>query len=102
VTTLETLKAARAKIVNEDDWYQAPIDCPSSGYKRVDGRLRRCSGAAIADSGAPWPGGERVFKALEEFMQPDVPTFNDNHTHAEVLAAFDAAIAKIETPEGDK
>lgn len=95
MTVFETLKAARKLIASEDDWYQASPGS-SCGEKRVKGKLKRCSGAALAQVGAGWPEGASVFEYLGSFMKPDVPTFNDTHTHAEVLAAFDAAIAKAE------
>lgn len=86
-TVLETLTAARKLVTPKIEWLQG-------GSGRSYYPARRCSGAAICDAGAPWPSYPEIWAALESEMGGDIPHFNDSHTHAEVLAAFDAAIEK--------
>lgn len=94
MNTLETLEAARKLIEDERDWYRAPLsDC--NGKRRVNKRIQRCAGAAVCDAGAPWPNEKDTWEALETSMGGDVPRFNATHTHAEVLTAFDEAIARL-------
>jgi hypothetical protein len=95
MTTLETLKAARKLIEDEQDWYKAPPEA-SLGKKRVGAKTKRCVGAAICDAGSPWPSNKAVWTALKEQMGgEEIYEFNFTHTHAEVLRAFDEAIAKL-------
>lgn len=96
---VETLKAAKARIEEEEHW--------NKGEYAVDGDGMRCGptsyrayaycavGALCAETKR---GGARVrFHPAYEFLGRAVPggfitDFNDSKTHSEVLAAFDEAI----------
>lgn len=88
MSTRGNLIAARKLIENESDWCQG-------GFTNDAGA--RCALQAIYDAkGVHWCDGVRApeYKALKEAMGGQFPgDFNDAHTHAEVLAAFDRAIA---------
>lgn len=106
MTTLEVLQAAREKIEDPDNWTQ--------GEYAVDGGEMRCGptsfrayaycsiGAlcAVTGRGAVRAMSHPSYAALERFaLMPhgaSLPDFNDSHTHAEVLAMFDKAIAVCE------
>lgn len=84
-TVKEVLATARAKIEHEDAWWP--------GLTR-GGRPRRgqeCALTAMATSGMT-VGGD-AYLALERAMGGSIFPFNDTHSHAEVLSAFDKAIA---------
>lgn len=91
------LVAARKMIENEDDWYhgQNPKDrdlvCAQTSICR-SGSIRDGAEATIAFAAAI----EVTGKSASEVM-PHIWKFNDTHSHAEVLAAFDRAIASTET-----
>ena len=79
----EKLIAARALIDTEDKWTQHV-------YTTTDGRI--CASKALQHVGVHVFSGP--YKALAEAMgRKWVCDFNDTHTHEEVLAAFDQAIA---------
>lgn len=92
-TVLDILVAARALIEKPENWLAR---CPSPYEENTEGK--RCASRAI------WTLGERgnaatqaaasdAYKALAAVMGVErVPEWNDTHTHAEVLAAFDRAI----------
>jgi hypothetical protein len=101
MTTIETLKAARKLIIDPSHWTQGAFGRDSAGRKRWDGFHPDCtrwcaSGALEKVTGKPLP--KSAMRPLQEVMDSvDIATFNDHHTHAEVLAAFDEAIAKLES-----
>jgi hypothetical protein len=80
---------ARAKIANEANWL---CYCPDVGD---DERGLFCAARAVwSTEGEASPTAFMAYRALERAMKPlTVPQYNDTHTHAEVLAAFDRAIA---------
>ena len=97
MTTLETLKAARAKIAEESNWTQmvlardgnaipVAVTSPNATSWCLDGALQ-----LVSDE-------DESYKAYLFLcsLVPDPVYFNDNHTHAEVLALFDKAIAELE------
>jgi hypothetical protein len=78
-----TLIAARELIEDEANWLnRQPTDDEQDNG-------RHCSITAIHAAGYDW----RSCSALLCAMGMPVPEYNDTHTHAEVLAKFDAAIA---------
>jgi len=101
---LDILKAARAKIADPDHWtqgtsarnhdgkytnpcnYDAVSWCASGALYSVDTSHESYHEAIAALAGIPAPDGA-VYKVVE---------INDNGSHAEVLALFDAAIRRIE------
>lgn len=88
MTTLETLKAARKSIENPERWTQ--------GAFRSNGA--RCAASALCNTGADMHSYTAAYTIMCDQVGKSLIDFNDTHTHAEVLAAFDAAIAKLEKP----
>jgi hypothetical protein len=100
VTTLEILRAARAKIADPKRWTQkafarnafddythvrspdATCWCAQGALKSVDGPLDALCAAATCLSGA--------------VSARSIIDWNDHSTHADVLAGFDAAIVNEE------
>lgn len=88
------LRAARALIEAERDW-------ASGAYRTADGR--HCAvGALHAAAGVPWSITERKVRREAHGLLlavtkghgfDSVERMNDKSTHAQMLAAFDAAIA---------
>lgn len=90
MTTVEVLRTARGLIDTPDKWSE-------SGWG-WDG-VRRCAVQAIVDAD---PSCDRdctsspAYYALRRALGGNVGEFNDAHSHAEVLALFDKAIATEE------
>ena len=82
----ETLRAARALIDTPDKWCQG-------AYGRGE---RCCVKGAIWRMRTPSHTMRLAFMALRRVTNSTPETFNDTHTHAEVIAALDAAIAAEE------
>lgn len=98
-TTKEILIAGRALIANPENWIQQEFARDKNGMRVEEdhpeavcfcswGAVCRVVGHFIDRDSAPM-----VY--LKESMGGSVPHFNDTHTHAEVLAAWDTAIANI-------
>ncbi|MEA2495597.1 MAG: hypothetical protein QOJ29_3508 [Thermoleophilaceae bacterium] len=89
-TTLEVLRGAKRLIEDPERW---------SGDGPGDGCPRRCAVHALHAAGAT---AEVKLAGLDELAAAMgvklgyVASFNDSHSHAEVLAAFDKAIANVE------
>lgn len=82
--TKKTLIAARGLIENEADWFGArhnPIPSNKCALQAVSAVALGTEAASLARAALDAVAGGDMFK------------FNDDHTHAEVLAAFDRAIA---------
>ncbi|HTF68064.1 MAG TPA: hypothetical protein VK638_35825 [Edaphobacter sp.] len=106
MTTLETLKVAREKIADPScwtqDWFAKRIE-EDGTFKDTD---------ATSASAACWcsSGAIRAVLGVDDFgfisddyaipfgfdTLGDLEHFNDTHTHAEVLQAFDKAIEAAE------
>jgi hypothetical protein len=96
MNTVEILKAARAKIEKEENWCQGAYARDADDNDVDDKSPRACRWCAwgalnvienvmFSDVG---------YNALVEYCSGQgVGGFNDTHTHAEVLALFDKAIA---------
>ena len=81
------LIAARQKIENPENWCQKHFE---------DGHTFCAYGALYVVrhvSRNPSMDFTSAVKLLEKQMGSCITTFNDRHTHAEVLSAFDRAIA---------
>lgn len=105
MTTLETLKAARKLITPVENWTREVFASNRLGDKRgplEDDAACWCASGAISKCSGMSPlrlsEGSHI-EALGYKHVASLATFNDTHTHAEVLAAFDAAIAKLSAPE---
>lgn len=95
MSTVDFLTAARKKIENRKNWLQGSAYRTKSGKHQdvpTSHTFQRCAGGAMAEVGSPCKSD--AFKFLEKFMNGDIPRFNDTHTHAEVISAFDSAIAE--------
>jgi hypothetical protein len=96
---LEALEAARKLIEDEDHWNKGEYAVDGDGMRVGPTSYRAYSYCAIgALCAATKKGARRVYfhpayQALEKALPQEIADFNDSHTHAEVLAAFDAAIA---------
>ena len=95
-TTKEILVAARAIIANEENWTQGTyakdkdgssigVDCSNAVCFCSIGALRKITMFPVA-----------AMEVLSNHMEDSIIAFNDEHTHKEVLAAWDEAIASLE------
>jgi len=101
MTPLETLKAARQLISDPAKWTQGEYarDADGNGVRAwSEDATCFCAYGAIQRFTEAEDSGVDFFlkKACADKFQLDVVTLNDTHTHAEVLALFDAAIAELE------
>lgn len=98
MTTVEILRAAKARIDTPGKWYSGDVrwewtpDCgddPTCALlaisREVGGYFFHPAKAALSRA----MGGGGLYSI-------DIPAFNDSHTHAEVMAAFERAIANEE------
>ncbi len=103
MTTLAVLKAGRALIADEKKWTRDEYALDRYGrsiephFKRAvcfcsAGSLSHVTGIPIGKIEARNP----AWQLLDDETQ-NISEFNDTHTHAEVLAAWDRAIASLET-----
>ena len=85
----EALIAARRLIEKEEDW------CQEALRKFEHGRVQRCAAGAIDAVFEDMETNDAAYAALRQAMDNCnlISEFNDNHSHEEVLAAFDRAIA---------
>jgi hypothetical protein len=97
MTTLETLKAARKKIEDPAHWIQNEI-CDGPKPWSAESSKWCAIGAITSVMGTYTESpAEEILRSVMGGVKPTgIGDFNDTHTHAEVLAAFDAAIAKLE------
>ena len=99
MTPLETLKAARQLITDPAKWTQGWLARNALGeHADVDSSSAVCFcsiGALCRVGSVAYYGAQRI---LERNISDGLSLgwFNDTHTHAEVLALFDAAIAELE------
>jgi hypothetical protein len=106
MTVVEILKAAKAKIENPDNWTQGFYAKDSDG-NTVFGCNERavcfCAlgavQAVVGDLITHNLSANRAWHYLDDAVRPGynrIAVLNDKGTHAEVLAAFDRAIAEAE------
>jgi hypothetical protein len=98
---VEILKAAKAKIENPANWTQGEFARDENGNKLMsgysEGAVCFCSlGAIEAVIGTDFFDAEKAYMTIDEVMGGSVANYNDNHTHEEVLSAFDKAIKLAE------
>jgi hypothetical protein len=102
MTPLETLKAARQLITDPAKWTQGEFarDVDGSASFALSERAHcYCAlGALEKVIGRPdyTDAYDKLWRVCRTKFGTDVAAFNDTHTHAEVLALFDAAIAELE------
>jgi hypothetical protein len=101
MTPLETLKAARQLITDPAKWTQG-VSARNKAKKGVcplaEDAVCFCSLGAIRNVVG---NDDESFDVAWDALHDNSPiglvaAFNDTHTHAEVLALFDAAIAELE------
>lgn len=102
MTPLETLKAARDLISDPSCWTQGDFARNTDGQS-VDPNNKEamcfCAFGAIQriTENPLMSDADRLLESIcNERFSLSVGDFNDTHTHAEVLALFDAAIAELE------
>jgi hypothetical protein len=95
VPAARLLAAARALIENEQNWVQGAYYTPDRKRCAV-GALRAATQADWHGSGTKMEAHALLLAVASERGFDKVETMNDNSTHAEVLAAFDAAIARAQ------
>jgi len=96
----ELLCAARARIAQAEHWTQGDFAKTARGYAigPAEGpAVCWCAAGALeAECAIAGEGSDKLFYAaagaLEAEMDNHIYSFNDNHSHADVLAAFDRAI----------
>jgi hypothetical protein len=99
MTPVEILKAARGRIDTPDKW-------TTGAYARTaDNKTQNCDsgyackwcayGAILLVTEEPTGEYFEAVRMLEDECDGSVVNYNDTHTHAEVLAAFDRAIEAL-------
>lgn len=101
MNTLEILKAGRELISDPARWTQATSARTADGEPCNSFSKRAasfCSLTAVDHAAGDSSDGSHcaAVKALQIAARGSIVEFNDRHTHAEVLAAWDRAIAKLE------
>jgi hypothetical protein len=91
VTALDVLKAARERISDPKRWCKGVYFDPATNQCCMQGAVWHASEPSLARGLAS--------EALRKLAQTSLPAFNDTHTHAEVLALFDEAIAAEQAKE---
>jgi hypothetical protein len=101
-TVTDILIIARKLIEKEENWTQgAYARLPDGTPTDEDGPSVSCycSLGALSKAGNFWTP-QKAYDYLYAAMGSSITDFNDTHTHAEVLAAFDAAIEASKKEEG--
>lgn len=102
MNTKELLIAARARIEKPERWTQMSLarDAKRRSVKPLDAdAVCWCSLGAIYSQCPQSKSLSLAIRALGSAMSNNesfIADYNDSHTHAEVLAAFDQAIASLE------
>jgi hypothetical protein len=101
MTTLDVLKAARALISDPARWTQNVMARDADGGQYTFGcapqTVSWCAlGALQHITGKASTNGALDALDTQLPIYITIDYFNDTHTHAEVLALFDAAIARLE------
>lgn len=106
MTTLEILKAARELISVPERWtrdYYAKTEDGLNVASNDPRAVKWCALGAIERGGKHDRGAS---SDTEDFIEKlignpsrSLASFNDSHTHPDVLALFDRAIAKLESVE---
>lgn len=98
MTTLELLKAARARIERPEAWTRGTAARDPDGLgvraRSKDAVCWCAAGAVVAVSGLG--AHKRPMELLRAEAGTLVSDFNDTRTHAEVLDLFDRTIARLE------
>jgi hypothetical protein len=102
MTPLETLRAARQLITDPAKWTQGDYARDADGIDVApedEDAVCFCSYGAIASIcglNEDLPPFRHLHNVCGRMFKMSVIDLNDTHSHAEVLALFDAAIAELE------
>jgi hypothetical protein len=99
MTPLEILKAARELISVPERWTQGGSARDRDGICVKSASAYAvcwCAAGAVYKTGCNDDASLRALRFLDAVSGSTIEPFNDSHTHAEVLAAFDRAIAAAE------
>lgn len=101
VDVLKTLRAARKLLTPRENWttnvYSRRSPKSQVSYFGNDPRATCwCMVGAFQKVLDTTEGLDRIASLFDFSYEGSMTDFNDSHTHEEVLAAFDAAIAKAE------
>lgn len=99
----EKLKAAKAVITDPNKWTQRAFARDKDGVMvgSIDpSAVCFCSIGAINSLKLSNYASSKLQSELNDFMSGDIADFNDNCTHAEVMAAWDRAIESALAKEG--
>lgn len=103
MTVVEILKAARARIATPEHWCQGKMAVDAEGNSvpvASPDAVRWCALGALYAVGARGREDQDAYAALLKQVHPmafaPLSTFNNTHSHSEVVAIFDRAIAATE------
>jgi len=106
MTTLEILKAARELLAVPERWTTGVLARAQSGYEVTPSSAKAvswCMSGACLKIGGDESTFSATFCSVIDALDLDtcIPIWNDapERTHAEVLARFDTAIAKLEAQQ---
>lgn len=97
--TAQILKDARALIADEKNWTQDKVARDRRGYSVSPESRRAVCFCAIGALRKTCVDDDSLIYArdvLRDVAKIPITEFNDTHTHAEVIALFDRAIARAE------
>jgi len=92
MTVLRTLIAARKLIENPDDWWDGKLFDLSKHYMGKHCMVTAINRVCRGNDESCYPAMKSIADCLGGWGNTSISYFNDNHTHAEVLAVFDRAI----------
>lgn len=104
MSVLEHIKAARERIAKPENWTRKAYARDRAGmniWPRWPGAVCWCSIGALTSVGAATDENAMAAMAQQELEKDlvggNLMAFNDASTHAEVIAAFDKTIARLES-----
>lgn len=110
--TIDVLRAARERIATPDKWCQQVLGIDAHGNQLMPEDLSRavqcCAEGAVFLIAGEDDGWSAMYALIDQLKGADsermapVSKFNDTHTHAEVLALFDKAIASLALPHAEE
>jgi hypothetical protein len=99
---LEFLLGAKALIDDPEKWFQKTPNSRSGCHCSITALITAGDNIRIRDGFEPFSRDpeftvsyNEAYQALAEEMNGFIISFNDNHTHKQVMEAFDRAIEKI-------
>lgn len=99
MTTADTLRAARALIEKPERWAQGAVALKANGEAcpaTSNSACQWCASGAVEMVAQDYKESNAALRLLYEVIGSPIGEFNDDHTHAEVIAAFDRAVELAE------